>query len=251
MVDNQLWKNINRLLEMYNDGLLGGESMPEDALSDVVSKEELPNILTLGMALNYQRNSYALWKSVTEAYKDEDTRWIFSPTTVVNCNIDTLREALLKHRVGLQPNSHPDIWYKVAKGIQNSSANGDILDFIESAGYDVANMKNIIQIQRKREFPYLSGPKIFNYWLYVMEGYTNISWKSRELITIAPDTHILQSSVKLGLCSENVLNASAKDREFVADKWNKALLDTNLAPIDVHTPLWLWSRAGFPSLEYP
>lgn len=73
-----------------------------------------------------------------------------------------------------------------------------------------------MQGTRKSDFPYLSGPKIFNYWLYVLEKYTKVSWKSRELITIAPDTHILKATVKLGLCSEEVLNGGADDRHTVA-----------------------------------
>ncbi|MNI44632.1 hypothetical protein D3C73_990140 [compost metagenome] len=120
---------------------------------------------------------------------------------------------------------------------------------IEAAGADIAVLKETMQLTRKSEFPYLSGPKIFNYWLYVMESYAGIVWKSRELITIAPDTHILQASVKLGLCPAGVLNGTAEDRQFTAAAWEAALQGTGLAPIDVHTPLWLWSRAGFPLLH--
>jgi hypothetical protein len=46
-----------------------------------------------------------------------------------------------------------------------------------------------------------------------------VCWKSCELITIAPDTHILKASVKLGLCSSKVLNGTADDRQAVAEAW--------------------------------
>jgi hypothetical protein len=49
---------------MHSEGLLGGEVMPEDALIGVVPADELLNVLTLGMSLNYQRNSYTLWQSI-------------------------------------------------------------------------------------------------------------------------------------------------------------------------------------------
>jgi len=107
-----------------------------------------------------------------------------------------------------------------------------------------------MQGTRKSDFPYLSGPKIFNYWLYVVESYTDICWNSRELMTIAPDTHILKATVKLGLCSEEVLKGGTDDRKIVANAWERALKGTGIVPIDVHTPLWLWSRAGFPALVY-
>lgn len=248
MLNETFLKNVKSLIKMHKDGLLGGELMPEDVLIGIVTKEEMMNVLTLAMALNYQRNSYKLWESVVKAYQDLSTKWIFDPTLAANSNIDQLREALLLHRVGLQPNRHPEIWQRVAKGIVESSEKGNVQGLVESVQSDIAPLKAMMQGARKSDFPYLSGPKIFNYWLYVLESYTNVSWKSRELITIAPDTHILKATVKLGLCTEEVLNGGADDRQTVATAWETALDGSGLAPIDVHTPLWLWSRAGFPSL---
>ncbi|MGX4668880.1 hypothetical protein JNUCC74_06665 [Cerasibacillus sp. JNUCC 74] len=50
-----------------------------------------------------------------------------------------------------------------------------------------------------------------------MEIYIGIHWKSRELITIAPDTHVIKASVKLGLCSKEVLKGTNRDRKTVAE----------------------------------
>ncbi|WP_313800252.1 hypothetical protein [Cytobacillus sp.] len=248
MIREELLKNVKLLINMHSVGLLGGEVMPEDILMGVVKEDDLMDVLTLGMALNYQRNSYKLWEAVLKAYQDKETKWIFNTKVAANSEIHILRETLLLHRVGLQPNRHPEIWQRVARGVVNSSKKGNVQGLIESVQYDIFPLKEIIQVTRKAEFPYLSGPKIFNYWLYVLESYTNISWSSRELITIAPDTHILKATVRLGLCSEEVLNGGAEDRKVVASAWETALKGTGLAPIDVHTPLWLWSRAGFPPL---
>ncbi|MGE7674507.1 hypothetical protein ACQKMV_13130 [Lysinibacillus sp. NPDC094403] len=248
MTIDKFLTNVKTLIKMHSEGQLGGETMPEDVLIGIVPKEDLQEVLTLAMALNYQRNSFTLWEAVVKAYQDEETKWIFNPKIVVNSDLNVLREALLLHRVGLQPNRHPEIWQRVAKGIVNFSTKGNVQGLLEAVRYDVHSLKEIMQNTRKSEFPYLSGPKIFNYWLYVLESYTDIRWKSRELITIAPDTHVLQATVKLGLCPEDVLNGSADDREVVANAWEKVLEGTGIAAIDVHTPLWLWSRAGFPSL---
>lgn len=248
MLKESFLKNVESLIKMHTDGILGGELMPEDVLIGIVPDDELMDVLTLAMALNYQRNSYNLWESVVKAYNDENTKWIFNPIDAANSDIDVLRYALLLHRVGLQPNRHPEIWQRVAKGILDSSEKGNVSGLIESVQSDIAPLREIMQVQRKSDFPYLSGPKIFNYWLYVLETYTKVSWKSRELITIAPDTHILKATVKLGLCSEEVLNGGGDDRQTVATAWETALYGSGIAPIDVHTPLWLWSRAGFPPL---
>jgi hypothetical protein len=249
MIKDEFLTNVKLLIQMHSEGQLGGEVMPEDVLVGVVPEEELMNVLTLGMSLNYQRNSYALWQSIAQAYMDDNSRWVFNPSAVSECTIDDLRATLIYHRVALQPNRHPEIWKKVSKGIAESSLRGDVMGLIDSIHFDISDLKEVMQIKRKSEFPYLSGPKIFNYWLYVLESYTDIKWESRYLITIAPDTHILQATVKLGLCSIEVLAGSADDRQMVAEAWEKAPSGSGLAPIDVHTPLWLWSRAGYPALS--
>lgn len=245
---DQFLKNVKTLINMHAQGHLGGETMPEDVLIETVKQQDLLEVLTLSMALNYQRNSYTLWQAVVKAYHDEKTKWIFHPKTVASSDIAILREALLLHRVGLQPNRHPEIWHRVAQGIVRSSPNGDVEGLLASVHYNIHSLKELMQNTRKSEFPYLSGPKIFNYWLYVLESYSAICWEDRELITIAPDTHILKATVQLGLCPPTVLNGGADDRKAVALAWEQALEGTGIAPIDVHTPLWLWSRAGFPSL---
>ncbi len=249
MTSESLVEKVKLLVQMHSEGLLGGEVMPEDALLGIVPEAELPDVLTLGMSLNYQRNSYTLWQSIAQAYLEDDSRWIFDPRVVSKSDPDDLRDVLLQHRVALQPNRHPDIWQRVATGITQSSTRGDVIGLLESVHYDIASLINIMQVTRKSHFPYLSGPKIFNYWLYVLETYAGIRWKSRELITIAPDTHILKATVHLGLCSSEVLHGTGEDRQAVAKAWENALEGSGLAPIDVHTPLWLWSRAGFPSLS--
>ena len=96
----------------------------------------------------------------------------------------------------------------------------------------------------KKRFPYLSGNKIMNYWLYVMEKYTDMVFVDRWELTVAPDTHIIQASEKLGVISHEE-RASSKVQETVARAWEAILAGTELCPIDVHTPLWLWSRSGF------
>lgn len=233
---------VTRLVGMHRSGLLGGKVMPEDVLIGVVSAEKLPDVITLGMALNYQRNSYTLWKSVAEAFVDPKTNWVFDLSRASAASIEDLREALVAHKIALQPNKHPIIWHKIAASLLQ---NGGTEQFILNHNSSIAQLKEDVQKINKPNFPYLSGPKIFNYWLYVMESYCGVRWIDREEITIAPDTHILQASVMLGIVSESVLDGSAKSRDFVAQTWKDLLHGSGLAPIDVHTPLWLWSRGGF------
>jgi hypothetical protein len=233
---------INQLVEMHRQGLLGGETMPEDALAGVVPEESLPDVITLAMALNYQRNSYALWQGVASTYIDPERSWVFDTLRVAQSSPDELREALVAHKVALQPNKHVQIWSSIAQSLERSGGTKSLILQHDSS---IAKLRDTVQGTKKRQFPYLSGPKIFNYWLYVMESYCGVEWTDRDEISIAPDTHVLQASVRLGIVPATVLDGSAKSRELVAQAWKQALHGTELAPIDVHTPLWLWSRGGF------
>ena len=77
---DEILKKVDMLYEMWKNGNLGGEVMPEDA-NPHLDKNSVENYLyfTLPMALNYQRNSYTLWESANKTYNDEETRFVFNP----------------------------------------------------------------------------------------------------------------------------------------------------------------------------
>ena len=107
-------KNVEELLQLYRDGKLGGEIMPEDA-NPGLGNGDRENYLyfTLPMALNYQRNSYKLWEAAKAAYLDAETRDMFFPECVVKMEQDELRTKMLKYKVALQPNKHIEIWLRL------------------------------------------------------------------------------------------------------------------------------------------
>lgn len=239
----EILMKVNNLIEIYKSGGLGGEIMPEDE-NPGLPKNSAENYIyfTLPMSLNYQRNSYTLWKCAHQSYMDADTQDIFSPVAVAEMDINALREKLLKYKVALQPNKQPIIWKTICVSLM-AFFQGDLRNLFSDCDYQVAQVKQFFS-DHKKAFPYLGGEKILNYWLFVMQSYTDLSFPDRNLITVAPDTHVIQSSVKLGLITEE--QAIRSDvRQIVAARWSELLDGTALQPIDVHTPLWLWSRAKF------
>lgn len=234
---------IHALLEAYQSGALGGEKMPEDE-NPALDRESKENYtyFTLPMALNYQRNSYTLWECANKTYRDEDTRYVFDTKAVMAMQEEVLRDKLLKYKVALQPNKQPVIWKTICETIE-MVFDGDIRNLFLENGYSVQKIKEYIA-GNKRKFPYLGGNKICNYWLYVMEQYTDVTFVDRENITVAPDTHVIQASERLGIIS---LEEARRNnvQEVVASRWREILKETDLVPIDVHTPMWLWSRGKF------
>lgn len=238
---DKILRNVRKLMKAYYDGLLGGEKMPEDE-NPGLDKASKANYLyfTLPMALNYQRNSYVLWECANRLYKEVPA--LFDCESVLAMSENDLQEILVQYKVTLQPNKQSAIWKALCDTFAKKF-NGDVRDFFLDRDYKVAAIKEYIQ-KNKKLFPYLGGNKICNYWLYVMEQYTDATFADREYITVAPDTHVIQASTKLGIITAE--EAKASDVQLkLAERWSELLEDTEYVPIDVHTPMWLWSRSKF------
>lgn len=244
MQKNLILPKVRQLLEWHRLGQLGGERMPEDANPKLdQSSRDGYLYFTLPMALNYQRNSYTLWESALSTYQDSKTRFVFDPHQASKASFLELQQALLKHKLALQPNRHPLIWQTISQTLVDHYQ-GDVRNLFEKRDYDVQRILDCVQLEQKKSFPYLSGQKIANYWLYVMTQYTNGPFTHRDALSIAPDTHVIQASLRLGVVQVG-LNGSLPNRVEVAHQWKELLAGSGIDPIDVHTPLWLWSRNGF------
>ena len=244
----EILKKVDILYTMWKQGSLGGEIMPEDE-NPHLDKESLENYLyfTLPMALNYQRNSYTLWESANKTYHDEETRFVFNPNEVLNKSFEEVQFALTKYKVALQKIKQTEIWIKLCNTFVELF-DGDIRNLFDKLDNDVDKIRDFIQKENKTKFPYLSGTKICNYWLYVIYQYTDRKYKNIENLTVAPDTHVCKATYRLGLITEDELNSN-NVQLIVIDRWNQLFKGTKYKPIDIHTALWLWSRNGFKELD--
>ena len=248
MKKEEILKKVELLLQYYKEGKLGGEIMPEDK-NPYLPLDSLENYLyfTLPMALNYQRNSYTLWESALNTYKDEETTFVFNPKECLKKPFSEVQKALTKYKVALQKEKQTEIWLSLCETFV-TLFDGDIRKLFVQLGNDVNKIRDFIQKENKKRFPYLSGTKICNYWLYVIWQYTDRKYKNIECLTVAPDTHVCRSTYKIGLITEEEYHAS-NVQEITIKRWQELLKNSSYKPIDVHTPLWLWSRNGFIELE--
>lgn len=244
MTKEQKIEKIDKLYNAYKSGKLGGEIMPEDSNPNLPI-DSIENYLyfTLPMSLNYQRNSYKLWESAKKTYEDSKTNFIFSPKKVLSSSFEEVQSALIKYRLALQKYKQTKIWIKLCETIE-ILLDGNIKNLFVKCNYDVNKIRDYMQKQHKKDFPYLSGNKLCNYWMYVMYQYTDINYINKSALTIAPDIHVLRSSVKLEIITQNDFNSS-NAQIICINNWNDILKDTKYSPIDIHTPLWLWGRSGF------
>lgn len=248
MNKKQILEQVDKIIFMYKNGELGGEVMPEDA-NPHFEKSSLENYLyfTLPMALNYQRNSYTLWESALKTYNDEETRFVFNPKLCLDKSFEEVQYALTKYKVALQKQKQTEIWLALCNTFVELF-DGDIRKLFDELDNDVDKIRDYIQKQNKKKFPYLSGTKICNYWMYVIYQYTDRRYKNIEKLTVAPDTHVCKSTLKLGLINNEEFNSS-NVQLIVIERWQELFKDTKYKPIDIHTPLWLWSRNGFKEIK--
>lgn len=244
----EILHKVDILSAMWNKGLLGGEVMPEDENPhlDMSSKENYL-YFTLPMALNYQRNSYTLWEGANKTYNDPETRFVFDPEECLKRDFSEVQHALIKYRVALQKDKQTQIWLTLCKTFVELY-DGDVRKLFDEFGNDVDKIRDFIQKENKKKFPYLSGTKICNYWMYVIWQYTDRDYVNIENLTVAPDTHVVKSTHRLGLITDSELERSDVQL-IVIDRWNELFKGTKYKPIDIHTALWLWSRNGFKELD--
>ena len=236
-------KKCEKLLEAYQKGDLGQTKMPEDSnpfLDKNISEEKL-SYFTLPMALNYQRDSYKLWEAALKTFNDKETKDVFNLKSVAQMSENQLREKLTKHKLALQPNKHINTWKIISKTIFENW--GSLENLFKQTNNDFIYLQKTIQEKHKKGFPYLSGPKIFHYWCFIIQGYGRIKLKNSDLIEIAPDTHITKCSVILGVISDEEAITLTKDQ--ISERWRKSLANTKINPINMHPPLWFWSRNNF------
>lgn len=242
-MEGKLIRNCKKLVEAYKNGKLGQTKMPEDSSPDFSAKQTEMKLayFTLPMALNYQRDSYKLWESAFMTWKDEETRNVFDVALVSKMSDDELRKKLLKYKVALQPNKHIATWKTIAQTINKEW--GSFSNFVKETKGDFLILRDLVQNKYKKQFPYISGPKIFNYWSFILSEYGDVLMKNKEYIEIAPDTHITQCSVLLGVITKEESIIFSKDE--ISKRWRNLLKDSGIVPIEMHPPLWFWSRNGF------
>jgi hypothetical protein len=193
---------------------------------------------TLPPCINFQRSSPALWAAALKTYEDPETRYLFFPEETAKRTRTQIQAHLLKHKLALQRNKHTDIWITVSKAF-HAYFRDDPRALFEAGDWDVVRIHAIIQKEMRKEFPYISGPKMANYWLYILSQYTDAVFKNMQEISIIPDTHVLQCSIHLGLSEVST------PPEQVAYIWKELLGGSGITPVEMHPVLWNWSRNNF------
>ena len=229
------------LRKAYLTGLLGDIYFPEEQHPKFKSEEEKLIYFTLPMSLNYRRQSIKLWEAALKTHMDPETRDVFDFAAVKILNHSVLKDKLTKHKLALFKENNTKTWKTICTTLLDNW--GTISNLLEKTESDYIKLQQTIQKQYKKGFPYLSGPKIFNYWSLILGLYGGVKLKNRSFIEIAPDTHVIKASVRLGVLTQK--EAQTLTRPKISSIWRVILDGSGIDPIDMHPPLWFWSKSGF------
>lgn len=234
-------KILSEIVELHSLFLAGKVTGPKNhEVNPNLGKGSRENYLyfTLPCCINFQRNSPALWASTLKTYDDPDTNYLFFPEQVVKRNESEIREDMIKHKLALQTNKHPMIWRRINETFFNHYDN-DPRKVLSECSYDIVGIIDTVQKKKKDIFPYLGGVKLSNYWLFILNSFTDVEFDNLNELSIIPDTHIIKSTIQLGLAKDGV-----KPSE-VESIWRGVLKKVNIPPTDMHSALWRWSRNNF------
>lgn len=179
-----------------------------------------------------------MWSNALKTYDDPQTRYVFYPESLAKTPIEKVRTDLVKHVLALQPNRHVLIWTKIAATLHEYYGD-DPREVLKESRFDAKVLISNLQGVNKSKFPYLSGPKLSNYWPYILSQYTDVRFTNSHEISIIPDTHVIKSSIKLGL-----VGTKSKPVQVEAC-WKELLKGSGINPSVMHPVLWNWSRNNF------
>ncbi len=238
-----------RLREVYQkEGIFGHRKLPDDAVKEVIKelrKEELLLVVTFTTALDYMRNAGELWSSSIATVKDQQLRWVFDPTRVVEMGKEELSRALQKYKLAKKKVKDVEIWHSISQTLSKKYG-GSLKNLFEEYDYDVEKMFNDFLKNRKGEFPSLSGVKIFPHWIRSLTDKVELPFKNVEKLPIPVDVHVARATFTTGCITGKYSSKGVNEtiRKRVIELWNRALEGTEIAPIQMFRPLWLLSKHG-------
>ena len=200
------------------EGIFGHNIMPEDLLwgSDLsgikVNKGSYEHMMfiTMVVSIDYMRDADKLWQAGRETMEDNETRWLFSPEMVKDRSIDEIIAAMKKHKLSQKHNRDADIWKRVSESFARLY-NSDPRNFLEKCEWDATKLfEKKYDIRFKRDFPSLSGDKIFPLWIRMLHDNVGIRLKNLEKMPIPVDVHIARATFTTG-CLKGVYTGSIAD----------------------------------------
>lgn len=196
--------------------------------------------ITLTSAIDYQKNIQAndLWrasKGWAASYP-----WLYKPKELMSKSTqDTFLAFESIRRKDGRFLKIPDIgiWLSISKAL--NSFGGTTLDLLRAYQFDAYQIFTELSETRKKEFPYLSGPKILPMWLKILAEDAAQPMKNMERLPLPVDKNVAEVTCNLILNKSFNGEVSEALKGEVRTAWNQIAIKLNVPVINFDSALWV------------
>ncbi len=239
-------------------GIHGRTEMPEDILPTGISSGSLEHLLfiTLTVAIDYQRDANALWRSSRLTFEDPETRYLYDPRALHEAGPSKVITDMQRHGLSKKPKQDAFIWRTVGVTFFKKWS-GDPRKFLADGGWDaptvLERLRSDNHIQRDRavsDFPFLRGSKIGPLWLRMLRDNVGIAdLKAMDQVPIPVDIHVARASLCLGVVKGRFSGPLPDLFEHIRSAWFQSVKELHvrnraMIALDVDEPLWHLSKYG-------
>ncbi len=246
------------LFDRFNsdEGIFGKNVMPEDLMwgSDLegigVKRDSCEYIMfiTMVVSIDYMRDADKLWAAGRRTMEDPDTRWLFNPASAKDRPIDEIMAAMKKHKLSQKHSRDADFWKRVSESFAQFY-DSDPGKLIKDCGNDAMKLyERKYDVRFKKDFPSLSGDKIFPLWIRMLHDNLGMELKNLEKVPIPVDVHVARSTFTVGCLKGEYKGNIADVKSRVEEAWEtviRGLVHPKLKyALQMDEALWHLSKNG-------
>ena len=246
------------LFDKFNseEGIFGKNVMPEDLMwgSDLTGIDVMTGsydhlmFITMVVSIDYMRDANKLWEAGRETMENDETRWLFQPETVKDKTLDEIISAMKKNKLSQKHNKDADIWKRVSASF-DSLYDANPMNLINECEQDALKIyEKKYDLRFKKDFPSLSGNKIFPLWIRMLHDNIGINLKNLERIPIPVDVHIARATFTTGCLWGEYTGTIEEISSKIDDAWKKIIRDIEHPKLkyslQMDESLWHLSKYG-------
>jgi len=210
-------------------------SMPEYQLPRNMAPGSREHALyvTYIISIDYMTDAEKLWRNARGAYELHPERFV--PEKILAVSDRTLQVFL--RRLGARFSSYAAKTWKRISNILMNNYGGDPRN-ITSQPLTIEEIK-----RRLKDFPYLRGPKLTNFFIRVMGETGLFHVKNLDELDIPVDKQVTRFTAYTGvikLCTLKFQGCTNDDplRSIIQEAWRKAAKTLGIAPWKLDEPIW-------------
>lgn len=185
--------------------------------------------ITLTLSIDNEIDSELLWNSSRKVYEGEHTRYLFSPVSLYEEDVDQILYDLKKSGLCKNRNKNAEIWKNMGIFLFQKWG-GDPRNFLSSCRWDGQKILNCMIPARYNEvydFYHFFGEKKGQLWLSLLRGEAGLHQITNlNKIPLITDIHVVRASIALGLIYGSYSGQISIISQKVRELWENAIQET-------------------------